>query len=281
MTAPAVSDATLGQGVGFAYLHRIWEAFRAAEAELATTLGVPLCVENCGLSCTTNTPSATRIEVKRACSYILSLSGDDRARILDRIEAWLLRPVLEVEEPLDPRLSVKRPRLGRAPGAPLPSSEVGAVTMGRCPMLDEQLRCSVYEARPLACRSYGVTRRAGPYCQRPTGLGETDSGRMVLRGAGKSDELKALVALWRETLGRDHPELLQRRIFGTAIFAELRPVRFREILPRIATAKLAGAPEGSAYLKPMLFDEEDEALLAQTIVHELMSKQRREEGIPA
>jgi len=211
---------------GFARLHRVWDSWAAAAHELSLAVGVPLCVDGCGLCCTTNTPAAWGIEVVRAAAWLLEQTPEARNRILDKIEAWLVKPVLEVEPPIQPNFTLTKPLMGKA------------CQRGRCPLLGDDLRCTVYEVRPIGCRSYGVTVFAAHYCKRPSGRGEDDEHRALFAGDGTA-ELRARIRALRHAM-REHPGLLNTSLFPTALYAKFRPERIVELLPHIPTARLVG-----------------------------------------
>lgn len=247
-----VAPETQAQLVGFHWLHRVWEGFREAVDELSRTVGVPICVDGCGLCCTTNTPSAWGIEVKRAAAWLWEQPPVERAKILDRIENWLLKPVLEVEPPVDPPMTIRNPQLGKLTvgSRQIDTLHVLATTRGRCPMLGDDLRCSVYEVRPLACRAWGVTNFAAHYCKRPQGRGESPTSRAIFAGSGTVNLRASIRALLAHL--HDKPKLTRSAFFPTALYAEFRDKRLMELLPRIATTKLTG---GQGVHNPRLFEE--------------------------
>lgn len=247
---PLATRPEWAQVRGMHWLFKVWQGFEQAMHELGTALGVPLCVENCGLCCTTNTPAAWGIEVVGAASWLWEQSPTDRQKILDRIENWLVRPVLEVEPPIEPPMVIDHPQTGKQPGRTVQWLEVLATERGRCPLLDENLRCSVYPVRPLGCRAWGITNHRAHWCKRPFGTGESESTDRVFGGKG-TERLRALIRLMLETV-QGHPKLTNTALFPTALYAHFRQKRLLELLPHIPTAKLTG---GQNVHIARLFDE--------------------------
>lgn len=248
-----VNPVTWAQMRGIHFLEHVWAAFAEASDELRATINVPICVENCGLCCATNTPAAWGIEVVRAASWLLEQSPTVREKILDRIEQWLVRPVLEVEPPIEPSFTIEHPSKGKAaPGEKqrIIPIEVLACQRGRCPLLGEDLRCTVYPVRPLGCRSFGVTTQPPDWCKRPQGMGESPTTRATFSGDGTA-RLRALIRLMHDSI-KDQPKLTNTALFPTALYAYFRPNRIMELLPNIPTARLTG---GQNVHMPKLFDE--------------------------
>lgn len=274
LDARALPHDLQGQAVGFDWLEKTWRAFQEAATNLSISLGIPLCVENCGLCCTVNTPTALKVEVERAASHVWGLPPLERERILDRIEEWLLRPVLEIERPLHPEMSVKAPQLGGGKGTPVPpAQEMTACLSGRCPLLNDQLRCSVYEVRPLACRAYGVTHQVSWYCKRPRGLGETGDMKASTSEMDTLNVEVVLAALGEALRETGHTDLLHWRVFPTALYGLFRPKRLVELMPQIASVKLSGGAKGDPAI---IFQSQLEWHQAQAEVRRLNQERIRE-----
>lgn len=246
------------QYAAYGWLTKVWQGFAGAVHDLSGALGIPLCVEGCGLCCTSNTPTAWQVEVLRAADYLNGRPRAEREAILDKIETWLVKPVLEVEHPLDPLLSVRQPRLGH-PGVgkefPVPNRDIQTVQRGRCPLLGADMRCTVYEVRPLGCRAWGVTTAATDWCKRPKGRGERDERERAFLGGEATASLRAaLHGLWESV--KDDPALRRSAIFPTALYARFREQRLVELLPHIPTARLVGDTRGQAFIG-LLFQEQN------------------------
>jgi Fe-S-cluster containining protein len=239
--------------LGFHFLEKAWAAWEETAHHLSRDLGVPLCVEGCGLCCTSNVPAAWGIEVKRAVAWLLEQTPEVREGILDRIENWLVTPALELEHPLDPRDGVRAPLMGKAPpgGRTRVSGWENLICLrGRCPLLGPHMECTVYPVRPLGCRAWGVTTLAAGWCKRPTGRGETEESRMMVV-TDATAQTRARVRILKEHI-KGHPKLVQTALFPTALFAHFRESRLVELLPHIPTARLIG---GRDVIVGHLFDE--------------------------
>jgi Fe-S-cluster containining protein len=238
---------------GFALLHRVWDGFREARDAVQAATGKPLCVDGCGLCCVTNTPSAWGIEVTRAASWLHEQTPAYRAQVLDRVETWLTKPVLEVEPPTVPSFINFTPLMGKQKldaRNPEHQIEMAAQTRGRCPLLGPDLRCMVYEVRPLGCRAWGLTTIPEPYCKRPQGLGESATTRTIFAGHGTA-MLRARIRSLLEGIKSD-PKLTNTLLFPTGLYAQFREAKLIELLPHVPTTRLM---MGQNAMPPRLFAE--------------------------
>jgi Fe-S-cluster containining protein len=149
-------------------LDLLYSAFDHAEKEVVATIGVPICVENCGKCCEHNVVMAWGIEVENAASYLL---GNEKLlkTVLDRCEAWLKENTGRVFTTT--QLLRDKSRL---------MQKTHEIITGRCPLLDGT-RCLIHPVRPAACRSFGVTTYPRG-CNRPPGIGETVDRRAYNKG---------------------------------------------------------------------------------------------------
>jgi len=222
----------------FQALRAVHWAYDLAADQLSQHLGVPLCVENCGLCCK-NCVFCYGIEAAYAVS---NLFGDGNLKpILDRAEGWLLEnhkeapthtPVIGgesifVNEQLD--------------------AEIISLAGSWCPFLDEDKRCLIYPYRPLACRAFGVTRTVHQDCKRPLGRGESINKKAYFGGLGAA-EIKSVLD---ELVKRDpNPIGSKTGFFPTLILAIAQPTRYRKLAMsgKVATAKLLLMDESRALL---------------------------------
>lgn len=151
---------------------------------------------------------------------------------------------------MDPGQSIRRPLMGKQPAARLSPVEGLTVLRGRCPLLGDDLRCTIYEVRPLGCRAWGITNQPARWCKRPAGLGEDESHRAVFGGMGTA-RLRAEIRGMVEAV-KGHPKLETTYLFPTALYARFREHRLVDLLPRIPAARLTG---GKNVHLPRLFDE--------------------------
>ncbi len=234
-------------------LKRVWDGFSEARDAVQAATGKPLCVDGCGLCCVTNTPTAWGVEVKMAASWLHDQTPAYRATVLDRIENWLTKPVIEVEPPTVPSFTHFTPLMGRQPlnvKDPEHQLQMAAQSRGRCPLLGPDLRCMVYEVRPLGCRAWGLTTMPEGYCKRPQGLGETATSRTIFGGTGTA-MIRARIRAMLETVKSD-PKLTNTLLFPTGLYAQFREARLIELLPTIPTTRLM---MGHNAMPPRLFHE--------------------------
>mgnify|MGYP001616152200 CR=1 FL=1 len=153
----------------FLELREIHQVFAAADEVLAKDVGVPLCLPKCGICCQQNVPHAMTIEGINAISV---LTGQGRLRQMVSIcEGWLL-------EHSSFATIYKGMPIGLA--SPQLRDEWYRTSRSQCPFLDRDMRCMVYEVRPLTCRAYGVTRDNSELCPRPLGRGESMTARRII-----------------------------------------------------------------------------------------------------
>ncbi len=206
----------------FMGLHLIQKAFDQAALDLQDQLGVSLC-RNCGECCEHNTPVWMAIEALNAVSVLAGRPVYRQA--VSAAEGWLL----------------DRGRLTVFEGVPIgaPSSrlidELHLITNGPCPFRSNG-GCLIYEARPLTCRAFGVTRESANYCRRPFGKGETVTYRRWI-----SDPcLRQAVDYYKAVIGKRNPSWLQHGQVPTLLYRAAREPKFRTLIKdnRIASAKL-------------------------------------------
>lgn len=228
-----------------------------AELALVNARHAPLCVEGCGWCCSHNVPVAAGVEAAYLVArYRSDLTGRFEA-VLDRIETWLQEPMPEgtlypEATPLVLRGTPVRSVDARAQERL--EAQSAAVASGRCPLLGDDLRCSVHEYRPMACRAYGVTTAPHPTeCQRPLDAGEMASNgafRHINRNMG--DQLERLMGELLGELDRVDPELAQAGLLPTVIFATARPLVFGRLVRegRVPQCKLGVLPAAPPHPYP-------------------------------
>lgn len=211
----------------FIYLHQIQKGFDGLAEELEQLLKTPVCIEKCGKCCEINTPQWTAIEAMNAVSVLAGNGKLDEA--LKRAEYWLTQK--------DEAISYE----GMLAGCFVPSKikeEHWKISRAQCPMLDDDKRCVIHEARPLACRAGGVTVEYFGFCPRPQGRGEPATSRMYL----KCPDLKAEIANFKEEARRIDPKFVIYSFVPTMLFRAAREVKFYEMVHdnKIASAKIVG-----------------------------------------
>ncbi len=113
----------------------------AEAAEASDTRYTVACQAGCWFCCVTPV-AATVFEAAMVLSAVLTLPEQQQQMIRERLEL---------------RVAAQDAALAKAPGS-------RATFLQRCPLLDDSGECSVYEARPLACRS--LLSRDAERCRR-------------------------------------------------------------------------------------------------------------------
>lgn len=244
----ALREIGLLQGVDV--LHQVFD--RVAQRLEKGRGGVALCRDGCGKCCEVNTPTGTAWEAQHAMST-MSARGSVTPEALARAREWLVTP--HPEAPTMPRT---RPVILKGqPDAEFTGAELlqvrgeqAALAALPCPFLDRETKaCTVYDARPLACRAWGVTTIAGDFCERPKDVNELlhpgqfswnstdqqviwDNTAFVHREAGKIDPVLATGAFW-----------------PTVLYAHWDPVGFQSLIERgeVAQAKIGWTAPGGSY----------------------------------
>ncbi|MDD5700429.1 MAG: YkgJ family cysteine cluster protein [Dehalococcoidales bacterium] len=212
----------------FNTLRLIHRVFDEAEKVLQDDIGKPLCVSNCGICCQHNHPRWTTIEAIHAVSV---LTGTGRLDQVTKVaEGWLL------EHSNEAKLYEGMP-FGWA--SPQLRQEYNALAISQCPFLSTDMRCMIYDIRPLACRAYGVTRDNADVCPRPPGKGETQTQRRYIAAPA----LRAQVDNWKERCRQKNKSWIISGFVTTVFFRAAREERFRQLVKdnQIASAKIVGS----------------------------------------
>ena len=214
----------------FLELREIHGMFEEAARQLEQGIGRPICIPNCGLCCEHNTPTWMTIEAMLAVSMMTGLQKLKGATEI--AEGWLY------EKDTGFTIYEGMPK----PGKPSPKlvEEWEMVNKGRCPFLTSEKQCFIWEARPIACRAFGVTRDA-ELCPRPRGIGESLNVLMVVEGSPIRDALRQF---------KEHCKAhsITWTVFGavpTMFYRAAQERKAKDIAlgtTRIPTAKLIGTP---------------------------------------
>lgn len=213
----------------FSHLHRIHAGFDQLAGELEQLLKTPVCITNCGKCCEVNTPQWTALEAMNAVSVLLGSGGLPEA--LKRAEYWLTR-----------KKDVAASYEGMLAGCYLPAkikAEHWALANQPCPMLDDEKQCLIHAARPLTCRSYGVTRSCDiNFCPRPAGAGEPVNDRLYMRSPDLQADIKRLWKSAKEI----NPNFVVYGFVPTMLYRAARETEFYAMVQdnKIASAKIVG-----------------------------------------
>lgn len=212
----------------FSELRQIHKAFDDAEALLEKDIGKSICISNCGLCCSHQTPHWTFIEAILATSI---LTGTERlTKTLSVVEGWLLDHTKQATIYEGMPVGWASPQL---------RDEFNAISLtAPCPMMDEEKKCLIYDVRPLVCRANGVTRDNVDLCPRQPGKGETLTQRRYIN----SPSLRLAVESWREKCRDKNMTWLTTGLVPTVLYRVGREAKFRELVRdnKIASAKLVG-----------------------------------------
>lgn len=212
----------------FMNLSHLHKQFLQAQWSLEARLQTPVCLPGCGRCCTVK--SCMIIEAINMNSV---LTGEGRLKAAVAIaENWLLE-----REPVGANelaLSYKGLPVGIVPSEIRQERE--QVAKGRCPFLTDDLKCFIYNCRPMVCMAQGVTREIA-VCPRPLGMGESSTRRMF----ASSGKLSSLVEEFKRDCGR----MPEWRIYGfapTLLYRTAEPDKFRAMVDdnRIPSAKIIG-----------------------------------------
>ena len=220
------------------HLEATYRAFDTAERELCRTIGVPICMPNCGRCCAVTTATVSELEARFLISSLLGEGASVLEKVLARCEGWLLDrdPLLTIYG-LSGTLSQSQwDRL---------RPEVDVLLLERpCPMLTEEKSCLVHGGRPFICRAYGVTRMPARLCPRPLSRMESDEVR------GHIGENSSVGRTLKSMVRRSLAGAGKVRFLATALFAYLRPDRLNAYVADnlIASAKLVLLQQNPAIL---------------------------------
>ena len=226
----------------FVEIEATHRAFVAAEKVLENTIGVPICMPNCGKCCQMLSPVVWESEAKFIVSWLLGQDTEYRERVLSACEGWLLDrdprvPTYGYSGILTQEQQDKlRPEVDFLTGAAPTALTGGKSDALPCPFLASDKGCTVHEARPLACRAYGVTHVPAPACPRPLSKMESlDSRAHISENSTLGQQLVKMVGA---TVEHSHiAGMLGSMFLPTAIYMTMRPEKYSQILHLIATAK--------------------------------------------
>lgn len=217
--------------IGFMKLEVLYDAQEVARQELETATGKPICVSGCGKCCEGMTPVVSRLEAMYALANMSLLPSYQNLKT--RAERWMTDGTSELVtgnqngrfiegDKTDP-LAMQYESLKSAP----------------CPFLSDDKYCTVYDSRPLSCRTYGVTSLAQEICPRPLHYTESGTNRMYI---GKDTMLGALIKRRTEDvihwIKNVNPVMSQVGFFPALIAQELTGKNKLALMP-IAPAKQA------------------------------------------
>lgn len=211
----------------FIKLRRIHRVFDLAEKTLEEDIGKPTCISSCGLCCQHNTPQWMTIEAIQAISVLTGAGRLQKA--MSDAEGWLLEQHQQAKTYEGMPVGWASPRV---------REEYNALAVTQCPFLNGDMRCSIYEVRPLTCRAFGVTRDNADTCPRPPGRGETITQRRYIQ----APVFRKMVDEWRHECQGKNPTWVTAGFVPTLLFRAGNEKKFRELVKdnKIASAKIVG-----------------------------------------
>jgi Fe-S-cluster containining protein len=212
----------------FKKLHDFQRGFDGAADVLEQTIGRSICISGCGRCCQISTVMCMTIEGMNAVSVLM---GDPRyKKIIALSEGWLLEHHREAP-------TYKGMLAGRFVPPDI-NEELIALRRLPCPFLAENKQCIIHEARPLVCRSFGVTHTDAAICPRPVGKGETLTQLMYIN----SPDLRGDIQRFKETYRKERPDWVTFGLLPTILYRAAKETQFRKMVAdnQIATAKLIG-----------------------------------------
>lgn len=213
----------------FGKLEAVHRAYSLASIEMQKILKVPPCIVNCGLCCQNNTPFIWKLEAEYAISTLVGQGTGKLKQATQRAYSWLLDKhrgcwTLGLQ---NQSADVMFHRV---------QSEFRTLLSSPCPFWDHK-SCSIYDARPISCRAYGITKFVSSKCSRPLGVGELPEMRAMYGNKG-ARLLQGLVEeLWRVISETQWKTIA---FSPTLLYSIAQPEKFKALLndDKIAAAKL-------------------------------------------
>lgn len=249
----------------FKELEKLHKQIKGAQNYVESITGSPICVR-CGFCCEVTFVPFTYLEGKYAVEWLRKQKPEFRQRILNLSEEWLVKKEMN-DEAMRKALKSKveetakviveggiGTRLLRPEGKDRLQIEANyLITATRCPFYGER-ECLIYPVRPLACRTFGVTR-INASCHRPPGKYEGEQQYVCLRedsplAPGIQESIDRMTEINQEY------NLLDEKIDDSAclflpiyFMLEFNPYRFYSLLYEnlIPTAKLSKVKSKGIY----------------------------------
>jgi len=128
-----------------------------SQFEFQKLTGLPVCVK-CGSCCNVTSVRVSGIEAAYTAYWLKFQSSNLREKVLFSCEEWATRVDTNLQVYGQSNEPQQQDRL---------SMEVAYLLMeSSCPLLNERRRCDIYQARPIICRLFGLTRKTGNMCRR-------------------------------------------------------------------------------------------------------------------
>lgn len=253
-----------GADPGIKTLEKIHKLLKRAEKEFTRSIGVPVCVPNCGKCCEMNSISIRGVEARYLSLWLKKQKPEFQKEVLDACKRWLF----EAFEKVGTKYGLGT--VGMPPNVidQLNQEVVWLAQKSGCPMLTEDKRCLIWPARPIVCQAYGITRVTPiDICQRPLGKIEEGPYRAYLRNE-TTDKIKdAIDQLKREIMETCY--IQTSGFIASMILLEMEPQKFVEYAYHndIASAKLVQLTGGYYMWQEQLQESYDRESEIQMIVN--------------
>jgi len=213
-------------------LEATYRAFNAAERELASALGVPICKAGCGKCCESTVPMVTPVEAGMMYSWLLGQDPLTLQRILNISDGWILEREHRLVIYDLPSTFLSQEQWDKL----RPEVNIILHTMP-CPFLTAEKACLVHEARPLMCRAYGVTHVPNPWCPRPLSRIESPGAHAHI------GDTSATAGKLRRMVSIALSEKQGVRFLPTALLSLFKPEKLQSYDGHVANAKIVTMSE--------------------------------------
>jgi Fe-S-cluster containining protein len=215
-------------------LERIYHLVERAEKNLVADIGVPICIPNCGKCCEINSITVRGVEARYIALWLQKQKPELRKMVEEICVEWLKRR----HENVGVYRGFGTARIEGESLDTLHNDVSQLLHKTPCPLLDENKQCLIHPARPLVCRTYGVSRVVPPdVCPRP--LGRREEG--IYRAFRKDADTEKAKELLSELRDINESRYMENSGFIAArILIELNPQRFLNLVYHnyVASAKL-------------------------------------------
>lgn len=244
-------------------LDQIYRLLDKEEKNLVADIGVPICIPGYGKCCEINSIIVKGVEAR----YIALWLSRQRADFQERIKRLCVDWLTEKHHNVVVYAGLGTGRMSSENIDGLQNDVAQLIHRTPCPMLDENKRCLIHPVRPLACRTYGVTRVVPvDVCPRPTGKNEEG----IMRAFRRSENTERVKNLIDELQAVSESKYMQNNGFIAArLLVELDVQKFLDLAYHnyIASAKLAQLGGRALLWQEQLDEDIDRASEISLVCH--------------
>lgn len=216
-------------------LDKIYKSLKKEQKKLEQVLRCPICIPNCGRCCEVNCVTAHPVEIVYMAQWLKKQPRQFRDDVLNRCYEWLIKK----DEYTAMRMGFGTVAMGADELDRFNSELFYLVHATPCPMMTDDKQCLIHPARPIQCRTFGVTRIVPPeVCPRP--LGKIEEGRYR---AYRNDPKET------QAIRNDIDRLVERckskphysKFLAAGLFLEFYPQHFAEMVYMnvVSTSRIA------------------------------------------